>query len=232
MEKLKEIVTKYPRIGIAGLPGCGKTYASAVLANLIEKKVYIFDTTGAFTSKRLFKGIYIEIPKNYEKEFKNVLEKTLKSQQRFIIFNLKNVVLNLHCEILDQFAKWLNSKGQVNVAVLIDEVGNYMRQGKGYYSWEFDMTVRTKRNDGIDPILLITQRPATVDKDIYALCSAHIFFQLSHTLDKKAIQGILGLSNNEFRPIEEQLATLGKQECLIYRDGTTEKFTFPTLVVR
>lgn len=232
MEKLKEIIEKYPRIGIAGLPGCGKTYAAAVLANLINKKTYVFDTTGAFTQKKLFNGLYVKIPRNYQKGFRPLLEKTLKDSHKFIVLNTCDILMNERPNVINEFAAWANAKERIEIAVVVDEIAAYMREGKAFYSWEFDLTVREKRNAGIFPIIMITQRPAEVAKAIFGCAGVFIFFQLSHDLDRKAFQRIIGLKDEAFQPIEEELKSLQQQEALIYRDNRTEKFTFPKVVVR
>ncbi|HIQ50295.1 MAG TPA: ATP-binding protein [Nanoarchaeota archaeon] len=216
-----EILSKHT-ISILGIKGYGKTVASSILTNNINDKVVIvIDTVGAYTRDRLIKKAeYIRIKRigNRKEVIKKGLISSLKQIREmkvvFDISRLKRQELVIFIDVLAELLLELGEKGNYFVLV-IDEIGEYLPQNRIVYSEELERVIRIGRNYNISPVIMITQRPQKVAKDVLALSDTYIIFKTIHQLDREKIKELLGLSKEEFRDIENILKNLKIGESLV-----------------
>ncbi len=214
-------------ITYVGRKGVGKTFGSSILINNIENKdTLILDVTGAYTIGRLIHdAIYLEIDV-HKITRANVIEilKRFKVKNKLVL-NLQRLTRKELVVFFDELFKVINSLG--DIAIIIDEVGEVVPQGREAYSQEVERAVRIGRNYNIRPFIMITQRAQKVDKNVLALSDYYIVMGLSHNLDLDAIQKLIGWSTNEFEPIKQKIKSLRIGEFyLIKYDGTIRKGKF------
>jgi hypothetical protein len=229
----------YGVIGVLGLRGSGKTYLSSKLDFSKVDKVFYLDTVGAFS-------------KNF-REWKN--EKEFLSRGEFLILNFsklpdklscirafdapkeKHVVLNImtlpsrdmvvFVDWLCEYLKWKKKP----CALVADEVGEFCDQERVNYSYEFESVVRIGRNLGILWVVLISQRPQKVNKNIFTQCDIQVIFKLYHNLDIGAVQSILGHSRTEFSPVAEKIKRMGIGDYLMVKNGYELEWNSGNIVV-
>ena len=223
--KLQEELINSTTITLLGRKGLGKTVGSAILINNVDKHSVILDITGAYSTGQLIReALYLKIDTRIDR---SIIVKILEQFENYkrIVIDLSNQTRKELVEFSELFFKTINQVG--DIAVVVDEVGEIVSQQKEYYSPEFERCVRIGRNYGIKPVIMITQRTQKADKNVLALSDYYVVMGLTHNLDLKAVQELVGLDSESFEPLKKSIKNLGVGKCEVVKfSGETEKAVF------
>lgn len=232
IENLKKIVNSesYNTITVMGLKNSGKTYATAIMAQLIDKQVFVFDTLGAMSRKKLLSNAsYIGISEasnvTYLKLFEQVRKEFLKgnTKRKSIVFNLSYFDEDQLVSFADIFYAWAIKRG--GFAVVVDEIVDYCPEGAGKYSQGLRRLWRAGRNYGIWPVILTTQRPQEASKKLLAQSQIYFIMKLAHQLDREKIKQLIAIKFTEdWEKIEREIMALPQKEVFIF-DAVTNSFS-------
>lgn len=221
-------IVAFTTVAMLGMKKSGKTFGAAIAERNIKKKTFIFDTVGAFTEMKLVSNaLFIKDIKIANKEMvRKLLDKCYAAPQKTVVlyvfgFSRKDLV-----DLANMFSEWALQKG--NMAVIFDEVGDYLSQTKEVYADELERMIRWGRNKNIQPILLLSQRPQKVNKEALALSDAYVVFRLYHPLDRAKIKDLTGDESDMF---DNKVKTLPVRHTIIFTidNPVPVDFVFPEL---
>lgn len=222
---MKNEILNATTITMLGRKGLGKTIGSSILANNLTKHTIIFDITGAYTKDNLIKkALYLKVDTRIDNTILNKILLQFEHYQK-IVLDLSEKTRQELVDFSETFFKKINQVG--DVAIIVDEVGEIVSQQREFYSPEFERCVRIGRNYGIQPIIMITQRTQKADKNVLALSDYYVVFGLTHNLDLKAVQELVGLDNIQYEDLKKSIKNLGVGKCEIIKySGETKKMYF------
>ena len=207
---------------ILGAKGSGKSVLLCHLAMKETKKVVLFDVLGVFNPRNEYKTA--TIPNSYycmsiEDFLRNINKFPEKSK---IVINLSDYNNKDLIESMDAFClKLMEIKKPISV--LSDEVADIMPQN-GVGSEQFHKMVKNGRNYGITPITIATQRPQSVNKNVFDLCDTFLISSQKAPRTVDYIASIIDVGGDE--NIKQVIKSLKSREFIIY-DGEIERFTVP-----
>jgi DNA helicase HerA-like ATPase len=205
---------------ILGAKGSGKSVFLAYLLFTSKKRSVLFDMLGVFNPRNRYKTAVI--PNSYycltPDDFINNIDKFPKNAK--VVIDFSGVYSDELIDKIDEISKLLMSVGDWEV--LSDEIADFMPLHSG--SREFHQLVKNGRNFGIKPIIFATQRPQSVNKNIFDLCDCFLVSQQKAPRTIDYIMDILDKKgDNETGSI---IRKLEQREFLIY-DGNLSKFKVP-----
>ncbi len=239
IENLTKIVNSehYNTISVMGLKNSGKTYAMAIMAQLVQKQVYVFDTLGAITRKKLMSNAsYIKISEassaNYLMLFERMRKEYLKgkSERKNIVFDLSAFDEDQLVLFANVFYVWAIKRG--NFALVIDEIVDYCPEGAGKYSQGLRRIWRAGRNYGIWPVILTTQRPQEASKKLLAQAQIYFIMKLVHQLDREKVKQLIAVKfESEWLKAEKEIVELPQKHVFIFDTvlNTFSKAEFPDI---
>jgi AraC-like DNA-binding protein len=215
-------------IGILGMRKSGKTFLATRLKLPSDlKRIYYLDVVGAFSA-------YAKHFASQEEEFakKDYMILHLKDMPDKITFirainavKEKHIIIDLSVLqgsdlslVVEWFCEYVMYLKQP-CAVIADEVAEFINQNRINYSNRFESLVRIGRNFGVRYVIMISQRPQTINKNVFTQAELLAVFKLVHNLDLDAVRLILGMSNYEFADIAAKLKGLQVGEYLLVKDG-------------
>ena len=184
------------RTCIVGQSGSGKSYTVAVICEELAKNnlgFCIIDTEGEYFSlKEKYQILWIGSDEKCDIDINNVnyhnlAEKALKKKFP-IIFDVSEVdnPKEKVSSILSEFYK-INSKIKQPYLIIIEEVDKFAPQKGGKVLPEINEISRRGRKRGLG-LLIATQRPAFVNKDILSQCGNQIIGRLTIKNDMIAVR--------------------------------------------
>ena len=194
-------------LGVMGLRGTGKTFTSANLIKLFPNERWLFyDVAGAIAHNNYIPGAEVLHVDELisEKYFYKIL-KTLFKKNNVVIVDMGRITGKTMSVIADYMSNFALRNG---LNVVIDEAGKILSQRSFNYSLRTEDLVTIGRNYGTGKIILITQRPANVSKNVYALSDYYMIFQLKHQLDHKQVRDMYGLTVHEYAPLSAKIKML------------------------
>ncbi len=211
-----------------GQKGTGKTFAAAILGHCINKKVFYIDTVGVWSKLKLIPGAaYVKMGKVGENKLWKTFN-TCYSKYKAVVLDLSYYIQSELVDFMNSFCRWALTIG--NMAVIVDEVGDYCPQYREVYSVELERLVRIGRNYGVEPIIMITQRPQKVNKEILALSDFYIIFRVMHNLDREKIKDLLGYKAEQWDVLEKEIMKLPSRTAYTFdKDLNLNKLEFPII---
>lgn len=210
---------------IVGAKGFGKTVLQAGLAKRLlssGKDVIVFDPIGAVS--RLFTRGDINDVKIDPEGKENILEvnrpiKSVEDARTIIKSFLKPGKINIFnfSQLLpDEIIISANNLCKVlktleDVALIVDEIGEFCPQnprGHGNYCSELERLNRVGRNTNIQPIIISTQRPQQVDKNVLALADTWVVMKIPYYRDADIVGANVGVSKRGRDRMKRNLKTL------------------------
>jgi DNA helicase HerA-like ATPase len=213
-----------------GQKGTGKTFSSVILSACIRKKVFYIDTVGVVSRLRLLKNAaYVKMAKVSKEELIKVFKQCYK-KYNYTILDLSYFVQDELVNFMDTFCEWALKTG--NMAVVIDEIGDYVPQYREVYSIELERLIRIGRNYNIQPVIMITQRPQKTNKEVLALADYYIIFRVMHNLDREKIKDLIGLKSDEWEKLEREIMKLPARTAYTFdKELNLKLIEFPILEV-
>lgn len=231
IEILKQIVNSenYNTITVMGLKNSGKTYSTAIMAQLIDKQVFIFDTLGAMTRKGLISSAtYIKISEASKQKYVLLFERMYKEyrkgnkERKNIIFDLSYFDEDQLVEFADVFYLWAIKRG--DFALVVDEIVDYCPEGAGKYSQGLRRLWRAGRNYSIWPVILTTQRPQEASKKLLAQAQIYFIMKLVHQLDREKVKQLVSIKfASEWEDAQKAIIELPQKHVFVF-DAVTNSF--------
>lgn len=208
---------------ILGAKGSGKSVLLADTLNQYPGKAVLFDILGVYNPRNKHKTAIV--PNSYYclsgEDFIQNVDKFPAGAK--IIISLEHYIGSDLIDIVDKISKLLMERKEP-ICVLSDEVADFMPQ-QGRYSVEFHRLVKNGRNYGIKPVEFATQRPQSVNKNIFDLCDK---FLISAQKAPKTIDYIIDILDSLGDDnLKSTIAGLQKREFLIYDGVSLERYKVP-----
>jgi len=225
-------------IAVVGATGSGKTYAiKSVVEKLLEarKRVIILDPTGAWWGLRvladevtpgfpitIFGGDHADV--QITEEAGGGLGKLLAEQPISAILDMSNMGVGERHRFVQRFAEAVFQFNKSPVHLVIDEADEFAPQsgppGTERMLGAIDRIVRRGRIKGFR-VMLITQRPAVLNKNVLTQAATLIAMRLPAPQDRKAIEAwINGQADvDEGKKVMESLARLHRGEGWVWSPG-------------
>lgn len=209
---------------ILGSKGSGKTVLLASLMESFKGKRSVFlDVLGVLNPRNNFKSAVV--PNSYYcvsgDDFLSNFDKFPKNAK--IVIDLEKYIGEDLIYIVDVIClKILESR--IPTAVFSDEVADFMNQS-GSSSHYFHLMVKNGRNYGIKPVVFATQRPQSVNKNVFDLCDRFFISAQKAPRTIDYIADILGGAGD--KDIKERIRKLEKRQFLIYDGTQTTLFKVP-----
>lgn len=226
-----QLIPKQLTIGVVGMKRQGKTYWIAHtafpklvslgvpflaidcvggLARFAEENKTAFvieatdqDTPGSPTFSRL---LYI-ITKTWDK-------------RQGLCIDIGGMIQENKAAFVDALSRWIwRNKTRFNKGVIvIDEVHEVVPQDRGRYAPEFERLLRAGGNHDL-AFIISTQRPATVNKNLWYLTDILVVFRQTYEPDVRPILDVIKRSrtSEETNQIVAKIAGLGVGEHLIIK---------------
>ena len=206
-------------ISVVGGKGSGKTTLIKMLLAQTNP-VCVFDPLSVIDSKALDASRIILKRKDMQEEritlMMRVANKSLKKGQN-VIFSFKDMIQQEEIELANMILPKLTLQSGY---VFFDEVHEFVPLHS--QSLETERYIRHCRNKDVG-VLLTTQRPASVHKNVLALTDYLVLFRMTWTHDIKAVKDLLSdiLEKEEVASVISALPKLGFMEGFVidYRTG-------------
>lgn len=222
-------------ISIIGGKGTGKTttlklfmenYRIPEIQNNNFNGMLILDPLGIYKSKKLngMRFLIKTIPPKQEIKEGAIKINTLLKKKINIVLSFVKCLPEEMTTFTDSFFPYLNLH---NSFIAIDEIHEFCPQDKETYSKELERYIRHCRNDNVG-IIMTSQRPAAVHKNILALTDYLILYRLTWSHDLKAISEILSKHFKDKKELDlflKNLSTKGFMEgsTIDFRGSKVEK---------
>ena len=173
-------------ITILGGKGTGKTTLLKMLLKQLSK-VIVLDPLNVINSKSI-DAYRITVNKHYtDKEVMNIAKvaNEILKKNHNIVISLTNMIREEEVIFANELIPKLNFKDGY---MFVDEIHEFAPLHSG--SLEIERFVRHCRNKNIG-VVMTSQRPASVKKDVLALTDYLIIFRVTWTHDLKAIEDLI-----------------------------------------
>ena len=235
---------------VIGRTGSGKTFAAKGLCERIlrmNRRVCIIDPTGAWWGLRsssdgkspgfpvvVFGGDHADVP--ITEHSGSALGELLGTQNIPAILDLSTMGVNERHRFMTQFAEAIFRVNKNPLHLIIDEADEFAPQsgqpGTERMLGAIDRIVRRGRIKGFR-VMMITQRPAVINKNVFTQASTLIAMRLPAPQDRKAVEDwIKGQADVEQgREVLASLAKLDRGEGWIWaaEAGILQRTKFPAI---
>jgi hypothetical protein len=253
--RLKEVdlvkVAEHPA-AVIGMTGSGKTYTvKGIVERLLEldRRVVIIDPTGAWFGLRsgadgsksggfpvlIFGGDHADVPLLPEAGVQ--VAEMLADRHVQCILDVSDMTGGERSRFMAAFLETMFIKNRTHLHLVVDEADDICPQkpmpGQERMKGAFDKVVRKGRRRGFIP-LMITQRPAVIDKSVLSQSAAMIIMKLMSPQDQAAIKGWVEGNvemKNESIALLSSLSSLQRGVGWVWApsEGIKQKFTFPKI---
>lgn len=182
------------------------------MARHLKCKVIVFDPVGSKPlQSKLFKKI--KITKGYDKN----VHKFLSGPDQKILVNISSLSAN---DMVDWFEEFF-SHDWSNMIIIVDEVHFIAPQMGGKQSHNFLRFVKTCRNYNTG-LIITSQRPQSVSKEVLALCDMYIIGRIVYPLDRRICVNLIEpfYSKEELAEKERHFQEMKYMEFLVVNYGT------------
>lgn len=192
---------------IIGMTGAGKTFAAkGIVEQLLamDRRVIIIDPTGAWYGLRsgadgspkggfpvlIFGGDHADVP--LSPDAGREIAEMLAERHVQCILDVSDMTGGERSRFMAAFLETMFIKNRTHVHLIVDEADDICPQkpmpGQERMKGAFDKVVRKGRRRGFIPVM-ITQRPAVIDKSVLSQAGSMIILKLMSPQDQKAIRG-------------------------------------------
>lgn len=237
-------------VAIVGTTGAGKTFtAKGAVESLLDaqKRVCIIDPTGAWWGLRLLAdgkrkgygvaiigGDHGDMPINEHMGEK--LAQMIGTRNMPAVLDLSDMLIGERHRFMTDFAEALFRHNKQPLHLIIDEADEFCPQNPlpetRRMLHHIDRIVRRGRIRGFR-VMMITQRPATISKNVLTQANTLVALRLTSPQDRKAItEWVKGNADeNEAKSVLDSLARLKRGQGWLWCPslGILEKEQFPTI---
>ena len=198
-EKIREICNECNTLTILGEKESGKSVLDIMIADALNTpRVIVWDMLGVFNPENQNKtavlsppSVYYDTPQAFMSNFQ---KDTQKHVINFLKIRNKKELVETANKVI-QFIEKICKNDNKQTAVIIDEAADIIPQ-KGLKADDVEYNIKNGRNWRMNPIILTTQRPQTVDKDDLELSNAYFIFT---QLGENTLERLVDITNAENR---------------------------------
>jgi hypothetical protein len=235
-------------IAILGKTGSGKTFtAKGIVEKLIEagRRVCVLDPTDAWWGLgaagegegfpiTVFGGPHGHVP--ISEHAGQALGRLVATKDLQCVISLRDMMVGEQCRFVERFMEQLYQHNTRPLHLVVDEADEFGPQNPGpdrtRMLGQFDRIARRGRTRGFR-LMVITQRPAKLNKDILGQAATLISMQLTLPHDRKAVQAWVAdmADPKEGREVLASLPKLRRGEGWVWcpDEGILQRTGFPTI---
>lgn len=236
-------------LAIVGRTGAGKTYtAKGLVEQLLDvgRRVVVLDPTGAWWGLRsladgspgfalpVIGGEHANVPLHVESA--QALADWLTEKPRSAVIDLSELLIGERHRFVEKFADELYRANRTPLHLIIDEADEFAPQNPlpetKRMLHHVDRIVRRGRIRGFR-VMLITQRPAVLHKNVLTQVNALVTLRLTAPQDRKAIEAWVEGNGDAkaARQVLDSLASLKRGEGWVWAPerGMLERTPFPAI---
>jgi len=203
---------------LIGGKGSGKSTAIRQLAreaNSVKLPVILFDPTGAL---KVDEFNVVSVQQGFTEEELDALRRIIRAiwkRKQILVIDVSDLTREENSLLAnDVFGDLFKRHTGV---VMIDEIPEFVPQFGAFKSEELIRFVRKCRNKNIG-VVMATQRPASVSKEVLALGDLYMIFRVQHPPDRETVSKLFSLhyeSKSEVNGVVNKITTFSPGMCRV-----------------